>query len=168
MNSNEVKATILAYWRYSRQCPLVAIEGWCELEIYGELADVLAVTKDRWLIETEIKVTLADLKSDIKKEKHKWFINGRSRLNKTHHFYFATPKDIANEAKLIINDLYPYAGLLACEMYKSTNQIRIADIYRNPKPLSTQKLDIETIIKMVKAQSATICRLSKDLVDKEK
>jgi hypothetical protein len=61
--------------------------------------------------------------------------------------------------------MYPYAGLLGCEMYHSTAQIRIADIYRNPKALKAKPLDIKNIIKMVKLQSATICRLSKDLVE---
>lgn len=168
MTADEVKAVVLAYWRYSRQCPLVAIEGWCELSTYGELADVLAVTKDRRLIETEVKVSLADLKSDIKKHKHEWFERGTSCLNRTNYFYFAVPIDIANQAKLIIDDMYPYAGLLGCKMYKSTAQITIADIYRKPQALSTAKLDIKSLISMVKTQSATICRLSKDLVEHKK
>jgi hypothetical protein len=166
MNANEVKAVVVAYWRYSRQCPLVAIEGWCDLETYGELADVQVVTKERYLIETEIKVTLSDLKSDIKKNKHRWFKEaGCSRLKKTQYFYFAVPIELANQAKPIIDDMYPYAGLLGCEMYRHTNESRIADIYRNPRLLKADKLDIKTMLRMVRLQSATICRLSKDLVE---
>ena len=89
MTADEVKAVVLAYWRYTRQCPLVGVEGWCDLQNYGELADVLAVTKERMLIETEVKVTLSDLKSDIKKRKHEliYFITNLEKrilvINKT-------------------------------------------------------------------------------------
>lgn len=48
--SDNLKAIIASYWRYQRQCPVIALEvDWA----FQERADVLVVTQDRFLIETE-------------------------------------------------------------------------------------------------------------------
>ena len=102
MTADNIKAVIASYWRYIRQCPVIALEVSYNLSSYAseERADVLAVDKNRFLIETEVKVTLADLKRDVKKTKHRGFREGLSRCV-ARHFYFAVPEDIANEASLI-------------------------------------------------------------------
>lgn len=70
-----LKARVAAYWRYDRTLPLVALEantrlvGWNE----GGQSDVLAVTDKNMLIETEVKVTAADLRKDREKPKHYHF-----------------------------------------------------------------------------------------------
>jgi hypothetical protein len=78
INSDQIKAIISSYWRYIRQCPVIALEVNSNLSSYSgeETADVLAVDKLRYLIETEVKVSLADLRRDIEKEKQRDFSEG--------------------------------------------------------------------------------------------
>jgi len=96
MTADQIKAVIASYWRYVRQCPVIALEVNHNLSSYAdeERADVLAVDKNRFLIETEVKVTLADLRRDAKKSKHRDFQYNRRCIAR--YFYFAVPRDIAN------------------------------------------------------------------------
>ena len=158
MNSDQLKATIASYWRYVRQCPVIALEVNANLSSYsdGERADVLAVDKNRFLIETEVKVNMADLKRDAKKSKHRAFRENLPRVV-AHHFYFAVPQDIANKAKLICGDLYPYAGVLGTNGLDEYG----VEIYRNPKPLAGKRLTYPQVLRIIFNQSGTVCRLAK-------
>lgn len=158
MNSEQLKAVIASYWRYVRQCPVIALEASSSLSSYGgdELADVLAVNKNRFLIETEVKVSLADLRRDHLKSKHYYFRNNLSRYP-VRHFYFAVPRDIANDAKLICDDLYPYAGVLGTDGLDEYGVL----IYREAKPLSSKQLNYPQVLRIIFSQSATVCRLAK-------
>ena len=158
MNSDQIKAVIASYWRYVRQCPVIALEVSSNLGSYSgvEMADVLAVDKNRYLIETEVKITLADLKRDGKKGKHRDFREGRLRCV-ARHFYFAVPKDIANDAKLICDDLFLYAGVLATNGLDEYG----VEVYRKPKPLSGKRLTYSQALRLTFSQSSTVCRLAK-------
>ncbi len=152
MNSDTIKACIAAYWRYQRQCPVVAFEASSRLDWgWGEQADVLAVNKERCLIETEVKVSLSDLRKDKDKPKHRLFLDGGGPYP-TAYFYFAVPQEIANLAALLCDTLYPYAGVLGCPN---------VEIYRKPKRLNGQRLSTKQLIYMVRSQSATLCRLAR-------
>lgn len=158
VNSDQIKATIASYWRYVRQCPVVALEVSSNLSSYsgGELADVLTVDKNRMLIETEVKVTLADLKRDARKAKHRSFREGLQRCI-TRYFYFAVPTDIANEAKLVCDDLFPYAGILGTNGVDEWGVV----IYRTAKPLTGKRLTYTQALRLIFGQSGTVCRLAK-------
>ena len=92
ITSDQIKAVIASYWRYVRQCPVIALEVNSNLSSYSgeETADVMAVDKSRYLIETEVKLNLADMRRDIKKKKHRDFSDGRPRCV-ARYFYFAVP-----------------------------------------------------------------------------
>ncbi len=51
-SAKAIKAAVAAYWRYSRQCPLIALEASARLQAFndGGQADVLAVNNDRLLV----------------------------------------------------------------------------------------------------------------------
>jgi len=157
VNSEQLKATIASYWRYVRQCPIVALEVSSTLSSYsdGERADILAVDKGRMLIETEIKVSLADLRKDRKKSKHRAFRDNLPRCV-THHFYFAVPRVIANDAKIICDGLFPYAGILGSDGISELGVM----VYRNPKPLAGKRLSFPQALRIAYGQSATVCRLA--------
>lgn len=158
MNSDQVKAAVASYWRYIRQCPVIALEVSYNLSSYAdeERADILAVDKNRFLIETEVKVTLADLKRDANKTKHRRFRDDHPGVV-AKHFYFAVPREIGNEAKLICNDFYPYAGLLATNGLEETGVM----VYRDPKPLAGKRLTFPQVLRIIFNQSGTVCRLAK-------
>lgn len=167
MNSEQLKAIIASYWRYVMQCPVVALEVSSSLSSYSddEKADVMAVDKRRLLIETEVKVSLRDLRRDHKKIKHRAFSSdGRyphsdfdeGARYPVAYFYFAVPREIANDAKLICDDLYPYAGILGSD---GSNEFGV-QLYRKAKPLAGKKLTFPQALRMAFGQSATVCRLA--------
>lgn len=160
ISSEKIKADVASYWRYQAQCPLVALEVSCRLEgfNYGGQADILVVNKRGYLTETEVKLTIGDLRRDKNKRKHRSF-RGNDRLYPTNHFYFAVPKEIANKTTLICDELYPYAGVLGVngEDYYGVQE------YRRPTMLRFEKLAPLQIVRMVRGQSATVCRLAEEV-----
>ncbi|GAJ06471.1 unnamed protein product [marine sediment metagenome] len=157
MNSEQLKAIITSYWRYVMQCPVVALEVSSSLSSYSddERADILVVNKNRLLIETEVKVSLGDLRKDRKKSKHLAFRNGGTRYP-ARYFYFAVPREIANAAKIICDDFFPYAGILGSD---GSNELGVL-LYRTAKPLAGKKLTFPQALRMAFGQSATVCRLA--------
>ncbi len=157
MNSEHLKAITASYWRYVMQCPVVALEVSSSLSSYSddERADILAINKNRFLIETEVKVSLGDLRRDYKKSKHRAYTSGGSRYP-ARYFYFAVPKEIANDAKIICDDLYPYAGILGSD---GSNEYGV-QLYRKAKPLAGKRLTFPQALRMAFGESATVCRLA--------
>lgn len=152
IRAEAIKAAVATYWRYQRQCPIVALEVDSQLKGWmGEPADILVVNDGRYLIEIEVKVNLTDLKHDAKKRKHQAF---RNRTTATTHFYFAVPKDLANKAKDVCDELFPYAGIIG------TDGRYDVEIYRPAKALCFKKLDYSNIFRIIRGQSGTVCRLA--------
>ncbi|MDP2873416.1 MAG: MmcB family DNA repair protein [Bacillota bacterium] len=159
ITADSIKAVIASYWRYVRQCPVIALEVDSSLDSYsgGERADVLAVDKNRFLIETEVKITLADLRRDAEKSKHRAFRENLPTRCVARHFYFAIPRDIANTASLVCNDLYPYAGVLGVNGLDEYG----VEVYRQAKFLAGKRLTYPQVLRIIFNQSATVCRLAK-------
>lgn len=170
MNADQMKAAVARYWRYQRQAPLVALEANSALASFndGGQADVLVVTEERRLIETEIKLSIADLRRDRQKNKHELFHRAFFHQHliryPTWHFYFAAPYEIANEVCLVCDQLYPYAGVLGVK--RDSTDLNVI-VYRNPKELGykNKKLAWRELRNMVRAQSATVCRLSQHVAE---
>ncbi len=159
LDAEKMKAIVAHYWRYDRQCPFVALEASCSLEAFndGGQADVLVVTERRLVIETEIKLNLADLRRDKHKAKHRLLRSNDRRLP-THHFYFALPYAIANQACLICGNLYPYAGVLGI------NGSTVV-VYREARFLARPKASLHQLRNIAREQSATVCRLAQQVVE---
>lgn len=162
ISADSIEASVAAYWRYVRQCPLVALEASCRLGPFnnGGQADILVVTKGRYLIEVEVKLTMRDLRRDKNKLKHRSF-RGNHIEYPTRFFYFAVPKELANKVVLVCGQLYPYAGVIGSDGQGENEVV----IYREPKALRGHKLSFPQILKMVREQSATLCRLARDLAE---
>ncbi|SRR6266566_2636807 len=168
MNSLQMKAEIAAYWRFKRQMPLVAVEALNE--------DVIVITRGRKLYVIEIKVSVSDLRRDIDKPKHAairdrvglpLFDQMRPRYGSVPNaFYFAIPQEIADKAEKVIEELYPYAGLLISNDY---NRILGHGTYvkRPAQDLNTEKLTLQKIVYYVKAQSASLANAYAHLARKE-
>lgn len=165
ISSDAIKATIASHFRYQRQYHFVALEGNCQLQSFNDYgqADVLAVTPDRYLIEVEVKTSIADFRKDGRKLKHKAFRDGSDRYP-TKYFYFAVPRVLANQVSLLCDQLYPYAGVLGTDGHGWAD----VNYYRTARRLAGQRLTFKQILYMVRAQSATICRLAEALVDCKK
>lgn len=172
--SDELKALIMCYWRFTRQHYLVAIEF-----NYGD-ADVISVSrKERVVCETEVKISLEDLKKESKKPKHFKDAFGARRFNGKYidFFYLAMPSKLTELDKvwLICDGLYPYAGILAVEPYEEY----LADarnIYTNPpvrvvkEPTRVKQYDMteETLMEIAKGMSNSFCNLAFRLMRAER
>ena len=166
-----IKLVTLAYWRYDRQHIAGAIE--CNN------ADVLTISRSLMIAETEVKVSIADMRREIKTKRSKhWtmgtlFGNGYKHgyiNSKVHYFYFVVPKRLEEKALDVVRELYPYAGLLVCrEGIKSIYGYwgEPANIY-SVKPairLTRPKPDIKEITRIAYAASNTALRYGNKLVE---
>ena len=158
ISSDKVKAIIASYWRYTRQCPLVALEANCRLQAFndGGQADILVINKNGLLIEIEVKLNKADFRRDRNKLKHRYLRENSGRWPTT-YFYFAVPKEIANKVAFLCENLYPYAGVLGTDGNSEHDVV----VYREPKIRLAKKLSIFDMTRMAREQSATVCRLAK-------
>jgi hypothetical protein len=162
--SSEIKSTIAGYFRYKGQCPVVAFEASDKLRwSTGEPADVLVITESRMLYEIEVKVSLSDLKHDVLKTKHHWFTDSPDTYP-VNRFYFAVPTELEGKAVDICKELYPYAGLLSVDKFPFVSSAVDFGVHtiKQPRILNTRRLEISEIIFLIKEQSGTVCRLSRD------
>jgi hypothetical protein len=178
LNSKQMKAELLAYWRYKRQCPLVGVE------VYSQ--DVLAVTKARQVVWVEVKVSISDLRADAKKDVHFKAAHalGIPRTPKNYQeqramaraawgvteglpnqFYFAVPVDLVDKALKIIEEQYPYAGLLAVQHFPDSAWWGDhVDVRKVAPTLHKRKCTIKYISHLVKAITASLASAHKALV----
>lgn len=162
-----------AHWlRYTKQCMVLALEA----DLIGEPADIMGITRGRHVIEIEIKISMADFRRDIEKRKHqsmrmeaglaykkyRQIFFGKVIENSPQHypvrlFYFAVPKDLGEKAAAECAELYPYAGVLG---FKEDHGFAPQPYtYRVPLPLFKGKLSLENIARVIKSQSASLCRI---------
>ena len=156
VDADKIKAAVAWYWRYDRQCPLIAFE--CSPNGFGgEVSDVLAITEGRHLVEIEVKLNIADFRKDRNKGKHRFFKRGSQGILVA-YFYFAVPKEIANKVGLLCDNLYPYAGVLGVKGYQGFQGD--VEVYRRARLISNQQLSLLQVARIAKGQSATLCHLA--------
>lgn len=160
----ELKVLAMCYWRFNRGCPIVAMEY-----KYGD-ADVLAVTKDGVMIETEVKVSIRDLKRDGAKSKH-WDMRRDTPFTRAHYFFFAVPEELKEKALAVIEEKFGYAGLLVVKPIKSSEN----PSYQVPVSVAREahqfglkpKLTQKEIMDVVKHMSNSLCRMGVELLTKD-
>lgn len=182
MNSTIVKAELLAYWRYIRQCPLVGVECFDQ--------DVLVVTKSRSLVICEVKTSISDLRADGGKEFHfraakLWGIKKEPKNHKEfraaykalyardipipNQFYFAVPTELEEKALAVIEERYPYTGLIVVAHYPEQHYWGYSVAVSRIAPfLHKEKCGIKTISVLVKSISASLASAYKALVKAQK
>ena len=167
MNATEVKAEQAAYWRFTRQMPVVAVEALDE--------DVLVVSKSRQLFVIEVKIGIADMRQDRLKPKHADIrkVLGLPLLEKQHswysdpvkygrvpnYFYFAVPVEILDKAAKVRDELYPYAGLIVTKMPYGKFLGKSSEVFRKADQIHKNKLGLKAISHIVKAQSASLANI---------
>lgn len=171
-SSLRIKAEVANYWRYQQQHHLIAEEA------FG--ADIVSARFKLYrgehlkcrMVETEVKVTLDDLRADRDKgyggNKHPTMgMAMRNEPYQTHYrhfmpnqFYFAVPESIVERSKLNVKNLYPHAGLMVVK----DNQCRslpgtcVEVVIRAPL-LKKDDQTLHTLLNFVKHQSGTTARL---------
>lgn len=160
---DEMKLGVLAYWRYSRQHIMGAIE--CSS------SDVLTITKSLMITETEVKVSIGDMRREVKTKfcKHSRMMafgeQHRLLMPSANYFYFAVPEELKEKALNVCQERYPYAGLL---IYKNgvgdfyspsliVSVVKTAKRFKRPKP------GMEEILRIGYAASNTAIRYGNKL-----
>lgn len=161
INAGEMKILLMCYWRFTRQCPLVAMEF-----DYG-YADVIALSgKGRIIHETEIKMSIADMKADRRKPKHhpRNLFGKDITRNWANYFYFAVPEGIKEKALKVCRELFPYAGLLVVgdyETYLKNNDKPFTSPpitqLRDPQYLQVERISEKRLFRLVKGMSNNLC-----------
>ena len=177
--ADELKYLVANYWRFTRGHFLVAVEY-----SYGG-SDVISVSeKGRVVCETEVKISIADLKKEQGKPKHRTprQKNLFGQFSKLHYnefagrvfrtvfidyFYFAVPENILEKALDVCEELYPYAGLLCVHDYENYllnsygNYINPpVSSAKDPKKLTSEKLSDEELMKIARGMSNSFCSLA--------
>jgi len=157
MNSDHVKASVASYFRYKRQCPIIAFER----GITGASnPDILVVTKNRKLVEIEVKVNIYDLKNDIKKRV--WAHRNVLPNSMPYQFYYAVPTKLHNKALVIIEEwnkegkIAGKTGLIAVRDKRNIGWNDVYVIKKAPINKACKKLTLRQMVKMVYNQSATL------------
>jgi len=164
--AEELKFLVMCYWRFARQHYLVATEY-----DYGS-CDVISVSAHgKTVCETEVKISVADLKKEKQKPKHVKVAFGNNFLisRYVHEFYFAMPAHMAelDRVRLICDGRFPYAGILAVEPYEDFLK-HSQGIYTNPPvrcvkhatQLQPQELTKEELMRIAKGMSNSFCNLA--------
>ena len=136
MNTPEMEKLIYWYFKESSLIIVPKVSGnswWLDTEadpmiwknIVNHECDMLIVTKNRYLTEVEIKISLSDLKADFKKEH-------QHKDENIKNFYYAFPEEMKEKAiKLIPEEV----GILIAVKKHLNNGYEYRDIecYRKPK-----------------------------------
>ena len=171
--AEEIKILLLSYWRFHRGCPIVATEF-----NYGE-SDVISYSeRNHTFYETEVKISIADMRREQKKMKHRRVILNSSMWDlsptyhlRARHFYFAVPEAIQEQALKVCEELFPYAGLLVVRDYEKflvENETPNASVpigeVKKPRSMEVRKVTPETIQWLAKGMSNTLCKVSYELM----
>lgn len=73
---------------------------------YGWEADFVSVTRSLMVTVFEIKISLQDFRADFKKERHRFYSDGRDLPNL---FYYVVPQELQDRVQPL---LPPHAGLM--------------------------------------------------------
>jgi hypothetical protein len=157
-----IKCAVSCYFRYVKQYPVVSIETKALLTNAGrsDRADILAMDKEHFVTEIEVKSSLTDLKNDVVKRIHKEFKTpGRNpRSYPVHYFYFAIHEDLKAEALEHIRKEHPYAGILVIGKHHSTITEPEVTVAKEPTRMLKPPLNPSQVIYLLRAMSSTICR----------
>lgn len=102
-----LESRAFAFLRFEKKCPLVL---WERTPRPCGIPDVLGITKDRYLVEIEIKRSIGDFRVN----EDKWHVKTReSNLRRWPRLYwFAVPRSLVDK---VSQELPPYAGLLTAD-----------------------------------------------------
>lgn len=164
MNSRHLRAAVAAWLRYKKQAPVVAFER----GIGPGIPDIMAITKDRFLLEVEIKVSMADFRRDAKKDKWLWrsFNNDTSRVPA--YFYYAVPLDMVEKIR---NDIPAGMGLITMPTPDRINTLTglagVETVVAARRRQGAKRLRLYDIVDMVRHQTGTLVSLECEIAARE-
>lgn len=174
--TREVTGNLVAWLRLIKGYDLVSTESG-----FSWKADILALGKE--LIEIEVKISIADLKSEItndkKKTKHKVYRNGTIRKDQfaPDRYYFCVPVEMKDETVEFVKKLNPKYGVIVFTQNKDVTKLKRLKavkynlkICKPAKMLQDKMADVEKIksimIKRVTMELAAL-KCKKEIIDRD-
>lgn len=118
--------------------------------------DLFIIKPSDYAVEVEIKISIADLKADFKKE-HKHI----DTYHRIHEFYYALPFDLYEKAKDLIPET---AGIIVCKRYGKKVTARLV---RNAKRIKgARKLTLEEKYKVARLGTMRIWGIKNKIINK--
>lgn len=157
MNANEVRACVAAWLRYKRQYPMVCFERPLEGDCNGT-PDILAVDKQRYAVEVEVKISAADVRQEFKKRKYdsNYRLSSNPWDRRVRQKYFAVPGDLRSKVEDLIPKDY---GIIVVNGYHSMGWTRV-EVSRRAKIHRAQRLTIKDVVRMARNQSGTLVSMA--------
>ena len=130
LNSEQIKAALLAYYRFKRQAVVCAEWNYRDITVF--------FPKKKQLIEVEVKISISDLRADFKKSQRLDLIaleTGKTErpqvIRDGVHYnimpirnpcinalYYAVPSDIVERTIEILAEKMPFAGIIEIQEKK--------------------------------------------------
>ncbi len=156
LNSTVLRAIAASWLRYKKQCPVVSFERGLNAM---DRPDVYALTKERLLLEIEIKCSWTDFKKDS--EKWKWRSQERGWGHIPAFFYYLAPMVLAERIKPL---LPAGVGLLTVprpeRLTYYTGLPNLTCLVKPRRHKSAAKVRVQDVIEIIKHQSGTLCGLA--------
>jgi len=153
MTSDYIKMCVAEYFRYTRQCPIISFER-SVIPYASHNPDILVVSKDRRLIEIEVKISLSDFRADAKKRIWKHRDAGNAAM--PYQFYYAVPYELKDKVEPILR---PDCGLLLVTEREQFFSKAVFTQKRAPINKRSQKLSLLRATRMAYNQTGTLCSL---------
>ncbi len=171
MNSNDLKCSALAWLRYKRQCTYACSEvGYFSADVWG--------IDDNRLIEIETKISIADLRADFKKPKHKLYaksaeefeIKSSVTASMPNIFYFCIPEELVEKAEAYLvgkAEELPLVSRYGILVYKEWNSLFGDNVvmHRKAAKLHTAKPSPRTKEIAATRMSSEICGLHRTIIE---
>lgn len=143
-----LRSATIGWLRYNRRCPLVCFERSPLGSSYPYRPDIIGVTRERCVIEVEIKQTLSDFRANAKKRVIQL---GRCVPRQ---FYFAVPTAMVERVK---PELPEHAGLLTLGLEDAQWGPQIKCVV-SAKTRPSPRLSMRQIVEMAMHQTGSLHR----------
>ncbi len=144
--SNLLEKAGINFLLYDKRCDIISMERGLSDELGRP--DILGVTRDRKLIEIEIKVSKSDFLANFDKKIIKFYKN-KPRLA-PHYFYFLVPPELAIQIKDYYNEKHTGYGIIIPTTF-GVESVKKANLNKD-----AVKLPVKDMIQMVRNQTKTI------------
>lgn len=156
----DLKRSAVNFLLYEKQCDIVSFER--GINDYWGRPDILGVTRDRKLIEIEIKESFSDFKANFDKLIIKKYQENPEHA--PHYFYFLVNPDILQKVLEYTNDKHTGYGILS--IHRSKNYEELRSYKKSSLNKNAKKVSIPCMVQMVKNQSRSFMDLWQSIEQK--
>lgn len=164
MNSRHLRAAVAAWLRYKKQAPVVAFER----GIGAGIPDVMAITKDRFLLEVEIKISMADFRRDKAKDKWRWRSFNRDSARDPAYFYYAVPREMVEKIRALIPE---GTGIITMPNPETINGLTgvpgVESVVAARRRQGAKRLRLIDCVDMVRHQTGTLVSLECEIAARQ-